>query len=263
MFDRYKFSIRYEMKFSQDFKKCFEGFTIEEQIHLVDSILSIIKCYKEDPINYEAIQKIHEDLLKKYRKRLTNFNNIAITEYFSENPNMKHLNLQHDLKVEHEGEEENFFTESERKQFLKHIEKYLKNHKGFLYLQTEPENEEKRKEELSGTDKKKEKLTRERRDKATKLTEAQTALLGYLLSKTRIILPIGEQYHDIENTDIGRAFSILTRFSADNLRQSIGEKKLNHTLSKKNLDAVGDALQQTINYIAELKRTIKDPKNPS
>jgi hypothetical protein len=129
-------------------------------------------------------------------------------------------------------------------------------------LQTEPEKEEKD-QQLSGTGKKGMKFKRERGDNVTKLTEEQTALLAYLLSRTKITLKLGKEYGSIENKTAGEAFSMLTGFNPDNLRQSLGKEKLKQVASKKNLDAVSNALQQAINYIEQLQRSLKDPKSTS
>jgi len=258
MFDRHKFFVRYEMAFSKDFKKSLEEFSIDEQIDIINSILIIMECCGHDPVDYKQIQKIHEEMLKKYRKRLTNFRNFAPTEYFSENPNTKHLDLQHDLKVPNEGEEENFFTDKERMKFLNHMERYLKNHRDSLYLQTEQVTE-KKEQELSGTDKKGKKFKRERGDNSTKLTEEQTALLAYLLSRTKITLKLGKEYGSIDNKTAGEAFSMLTGFNPDNLRQSLGKEKLKQIATKKNLDVVNNALQQAINAIEQIQKSLKDP----
>ena len=75
-------------------------------------------------------------------------------------------------------------------------------------------------------------------DKLTKLNQEQTALLIYCLQKGRIILK--DEY--LNNKEAGQAFSMLTGYSADTLRQNLGSTDLNQIVSKKNVKAVHDAL---------------------
>jgi hypothetical protein len=263
MFNRQHFFASYLQKFSKDYEKSLEGFLPDEQVHITDTLLALLECYKQNPIDYKQVQKIHDKLFKKYRKRLNNYNNMAPSGYFEEE-SMKHLDLQYDLDVEHKGEGENFFTEQERKNFLTRAEILLKNHKRMLYLQTEPSAEGEEKDGMNGgKDKTNNKFKRERGDNATKLTEEQTALLAYLLSRTKITLKLGKEYGSIENKTAGEAFSMLTGFNPDNLRQSLGKEKLKQVASKKNLDAVSNALQQTINYIDQFQKSLKEPKSTS
>src|SRR3972149_9993651 len=140
MFNRQKFFASYLQKFSKDYEKSLEGFSFDEQVHITDTLIALLECYKQNPIDYKQAQKIHDELFKKYRKRLNNYNNVAPSGYFQEE-SMKHLDLQYDLKVENAGEGENFFTEHERKNFLTRAEILLRNHKRMLYLQTEPKTE--------------------------------------------------------------------------------------------------------------------------
>lgn len=138
MFDRHKFFVRYQMKFSTEFKQALEGFSPDEQIHIVDALIEIVKLQQKTPVDFDAIGKIWEGLQKKYRKRFLNFYNTRLPEFFNEK-SMKHLDLQEELKVEKSGYEENFFTEEERQEFLKTTEQFLKLNKEMQYLFSEPE----------------------------------------------------------------------------------------------------------------------------
>lgn len=257
MFNRQHFFASYLQHFGRDYEKSLEGFSRDEQVHITDTLLAILECYKKKEIDYDKAQKIHDELFKKYRKRLNNYNNKAPSGYFQKE-SMKHLDLQYDLGVENKGAGENFLTEYERKKFLSRAEILLKQHKRFLYLQTEEKEDEK-----SGTKEGKEKFKRERTDKATDLTLEQTSLLAYFLSKSRIILPMGKQYHEIDNAEIGRALAILTRFNPDKLRQCLSEKEINSIADKKNLDAVQNLLQRTIKKIEDKRQQLKEPKKGS
>lgn len=93
---------------------------------------------------------------------------------------------------------------------------------------------------LSGTTetKTKGKIKRTRGDSVTKLNQEQTALLISFLQTSKIILK--EEY--LKNNEAGQAFSILTGFSADSLRQNLSKKELNLISTKKNLAAVSNAI---------------------
>ena len=98
----------------------------------------------------------------------------------------------------------------------------------------------------------------------TSALSVQSGLVIYLLSRSKIILKLGKEYGSIENTDAGKAFSLLTGFSDNHLRQSLSEGNLKLIVSnKKNLNAVADAMQQIINIIDGAKKNIKDTKTPS
>jgi hypothetical protein len=93
--------------------------------------------------------------------------------------------------------------------------------------------------DLSGTGTKiKGKIKRERDDNATKLNQEQTALLISFLRAGKIILK--DEY--LNSKEAGQAFSILTGYSADSLRQNLSEAELKRISIKKNIDAVANAL---------------------
>lgn len=235
MFNRQKFFVSYLQKFSKDYEKSLEGFLPDEQIHITDTLLAILECYKQNSIDYKQAQKIQDELLKEYRKRLNNYKNMAPSEYFGEE-SVKHLDLQYDLDVENKGEGENFFTEQERKNFLTRAEILLKNNKRMLYLQTEPKTESD--EENLGSIKTKGKSKREAEDSVTALNQEQTALLIHFLQQTKIIL----KDEALNNKEAGQAFSVLTGYSADTLRQTIGKPEIERIATKKNLTQLHNVL---------------------
>ena len=82
------------------------------------------------------------------------------------------------------------------------------------------------------------KYKRQRDDALTKLNQEQTALLIYCLQKARIILK--DEY--LSNKEAGQAFAMLTGYSADTLRQSLGKADLSRIITKKNVKALHDTL---------------------
>ncbi|MBI4930509.1 MAG: hypothetical protein HY841_07090 [Bacteroidetes bacterium] len=242
MFDRNKFFRQYQIKFHHDLKKSLEGFSASEQIDITDSLLAIAKNHLKDSVDYDSVQKIVGELQKKFGKRLVNFYNVNPIEYFSAE-SLKHINLQYELKVKDAGSSDNFFTKEELEIFLKWAVSQFILQKEMLALQLEPEGS---KEEISGTEKikTKGKIKRERDDKATRLNQEQTALLIYCLRKTQVILK--DEY--LNNKETGQAFSILTGYSADTIRQNLNKSELARIATQKNITA----LLQTLTDIQKL-----------
>lgn len=252
--NRHQIFVRYQMKFSTDFKKGLEGFTPDEQIHIVDSLIEMVKLYQKTPIDFDATGKIFEGLQKKYRKRFLNFYNTRLPEYFNEK-SMKHLDLQEELKLEKIGYEETFFTEEERQEFLKSTERFLKLHKEMQYLFME--SEEQQEEESVGSTKKKEKPIRSRSDNETLLNREQTALLVPILQRAKILLP------DVKPQYIGEAISALTGYSSDSVRQLLSPKEIKLLFTERNLKEVHNSLNRAITVVETQLRELKKGTKPS
>lgn len=75
------------------------------------------------------------------------------------------------------------------------------------------------------------KIKREIDDKLTSMNQELTVMLIHFLQKGRIILK--DEY--LNNKEAGEAFSILTGYSGDTLRQKLGQVELDRLRSKKNL----------------------------
>ncbi len=245
MFDRNKFFRQYQMKFAHDLKKSLEGFSAAEQIVITDYLLPIAKNHLKDPVDYDSTQKVLDELRKKFGKRLVNFNSINPLEYFSAESH-KHIDLQYELKVKDAGSSDNFFTKTELDNFLNWTVSQFILQKEMLALQLEPEGST---EEISGTEKikTKGKIKRERDDKATRLNQEQTALLIYCLRKTQVILK--DEY--LNNKEAGQAFSILTGYSADTLRQNLNKSEMARIASIKNVEAVAKVMKELQKFIEE------------
>lgn len=100
-------------------------------------------------------------------------------------------------------------------------------------------NEAVSEKDLAGAEiKTKGKIKRGRDDNATKLNQEQTALLISFLRTGKIILK--DEY--LYNNEAGHAFSILTGFSEDSLRQNLSEAALKRISTKKNLAIVSNAI---------------------
>lgn len=100
---------------------------------------------------------------------------------------------------------------------------------------------------LSGTIevKTKGKPKRQRDDKYTLLNQEQTALLIHCLRETKIIF--ADEF--LNNKEAGQAFSILTGYSADTIRQNLNKSELAKAANSKNIQIVETALQEVLKYI--------------
>jgi hypothetical protein len=101
--------------------------------------------------------------------------------------------------------------------------------------------------------KKKGKPTREAGDKRTVLSQEQTALLIHFLKESKIIYR--EEY--LNNKEAGEAFSILTGYSSETMRQTLGEKEIEKIATRKNMNDVINSLTNTITL---MDRYLKDKK---
>lgn len=102
--------------------------------------------------------------------------------------------------------------------------------------------------EFSGNEKEtktKGKIKRERDDKITSLNQEQTALLIYGLRNAKIILR--DEY--LNNKEAGQAFSILTGYSAETIRQNLNKSEQARIATKKNTGILIKSLKDLVRYI--------------
>lgn len=90
-------------------------------------------------------------------------------------------------------------------------------------------------------------IKRERDDNLTRLNQEQTALLIYCLREMKVILK-GEF---LNNKNAGQAFSILTGYSAETLRQNLKKSEMARIVTLKNIDAVSGALKDIQKFIRD------------
>ena len=88
---------------------------------------------------------------------------------------------------------------------------------------------------------------RERDDKITILNQEQTALLIYCLRETKIIMK--DEF--LNNKEAGQAFSMLTGYSADSIRQNLNKSEMTRIATVKNVKAVIRALGDLQLFIDE------------
>lgn len=100
---------------------------------------------------------------------------------------------------------------------------------------------------LSGSEetRSKVKVKRNRDDKITVLNQEQTALLIYCLQKNNVIL----KDELLSNKEAGLAFSILTGYSADTIRQNLSQSELAKTATLKNVEVLEKVLKEMLRFI--------------
>ena len=91
------------------------------------------------------------------------------------------------------------------------------------------------------------KLKRERDDKITCLNQEQTALFIYCLRESKIIL----KDELLNNKEAGRAFSVLTGYSADTIRQNLNKSEVVRLANSKNIDTVTKAVNNLLKFIED------------
>ncbi|MFN3341367.1 MAG: hypothetical protein ACK40M_01645 [Flavobacteriales bacterium] len=85
------------------------------------------------------------------------------------------------------------------------------------------------------------KRVREDNDSTTLLTQEQTTLFISYLQRTKIIR-YGE---NLKNKEAGEAFAMLTGYSAETIRQTLGQSELERiSMNKKNLVGVENAIKR-------------------
>lgn len=254
MSDPHKLFNYFLQSFSKEYEKSLEGFSTEEQIHLTDTLLAMMECYSKKRIDFDKVQKLQEELYKKYGSRLVNYSNLNLTEYFAEE-SLKHIDLQYEMKAKNiiTGKT---FTKTQREQFLTRAEILLNNYKRMLYLSAEPATGNKEEEIEKGVPlKTKGRPRREPDDNFTLLNQEQTALLITYLQEAKIIF----KGSYLTNKQAGEAFSVLTGYSADTLRQTLSKTELERVRNKKNLTVVHSAFTRAIavieNELRDMKKT--------
>jgi len=138
------------MKFSGDFKKMLEGFTIDEQIHITETLLKIKKIVedKKEVTYWDEVAQLNDtEFIQKYRKRFRQVANVQILEYFTEHALMYKSvgDEKWDTYTEKEfnklNSTEQNFSDNEFKSFLFLINNLLQNTRRSLYLDSEPDGQ--------------------------------------------------------------------------------------------------------------------------
>jgi hypothetical protein len=136
---RHLYFSHFVQKFSKAKDKAFEGFSVEDKIYLTENLIATLQVFKQDPIDYGKVRALHEEVLKKYGKRVTNYYNQKLIDYFHKDSHM-HTELQYELKMENAGTSTLNFNDEEHEHWLMKVDTFLNLDKQMLYLQTEPKD---------------------------------------------------------------------------------------------------------------------------
>jgi len=245
MIERTSIPARLATKFSDACEKVMANYTIEEQLELNKYLREWYRLYLNGTeLSKEDIQRMEnetERLLKKFGQNYKHFMFGGLLKFL----NFDFVLATQDLYTREEFNtlkgREQVLSDSERNQFLELALRVLQLNITDLYLQSPPEGKTTvgDKEEAEKTESnRKGKIKRGREDNITKLNQEQTALLIYFLQAGRLILR--DEY--LNNKEAGQAFSVLTGFSADSIRQNLSDGELKRISTKKNLDLLANSL---------------------
>lgn len=134
---RHLYFSHYIQKFSKAKEKALEGFSLEDKIYLTENLIATLQVFRKEPIDYDNVKSLHEEVLKKYGKDIRNYYNQKLIDYFHKDA-LVHADLQLELKMENAGRSDLFFNDEEHTYFLNRAEKFLNLEKQMLYMQTEP-----------------------------------------------------------------------------------------------------------------------------
>ncbi|MGZ4049793.1 MAG: hypothetical protein ACXVNN_10545, partial [Bacteroidia bacterium] len=136
--------------------------------------------------------------------------------------------------------EEQELSLQEYTSFVYFCRNLLSSDRNYLLLAQTPEDEreEKQHNNLLGLVKTKGKAKRQVNDKLTCLNQEQTVLLIHYLKQARVLL----KDENLNNVDAGIAFEVLTGYSKNTIRNTLGKYDLYHT--KENLMEVENLLNR-------------------
>lgn len=245
MVDRESVPARLAMKFADDCEKVMKHYTIEEQLELYKYLRELFRMYLEGTESTKENLKWMEDEIERLQRKLgQNYKHFmfgGILKYlvFDFLLATKDIYTREEFNTLKGGEQ--ILSASEKAMFLDLAMRVIKTSITDLYLQSPPEGEaalKGKEEEKTETIRSKGKIKREREDNLTRLNQEQTTLLVHFLQAGKIILR--DEY--LNNKEAGQAFSVLTGYSADSIRQNLSETELKRISNKKNLDSLSNAL---------------------
>jgi hypothetical protein len=207
MKNRPSFLGQYLQRFYKEYEKALADFSVEDKIYIMDVLISTVQAYRQNPIDYSKAKALNEELLKKYGKQLRAYSNARISDYFQPQ-SFKHLDLQHDLKLDNAGEDENYFTPEEQQHFLERVEILLNINKQQYYLLTDPqgkaETESKEDSSLSGKEEKNKAFTARRRALAIHYLDKH-----FKINPTGNKQPLAEFAHFLTGNTYDKIYKIL------------------------------------------------------
>jgi hypothetical protein len=258
--DRRRVSSLLARKYMKDYETSLAEFPDNKKVEFLEHLLEcldIIEVYVTNPSteNWKAYANKENTFLKKHGKRLKMYNQNRMYLYYTNDLVLIEKDiyttdewnaLDGDMQALRPEEFEDFIDLCRRSL-------YLERH--YLLLQQIPEDE--REENLAGknpnftqekTDKRR-KITRDANDKMTCLSQEQTSLLVYFLQQEKVFLRGNYLYAK----EIGSALEILTGYSENTIRTSIGDvSKIHSIVNLKEIDKLFGRMKTTV------EQTIKE-----
>jgi hypothetical protein len=223
-------------KYMKDYEACLVDFPDTKKIDLLEHLLDCLDIFERYVANpTDENYKVYSD--KEYGSRLQTYYHKKIYLYYGDDQALIEKEIYTVEEWNNLGKMQKLSPE-EFARFIPACRRVLYLERQFLLLYLPPEDEKNTdktaKENLTGLNilKSSGKVKREAHDKRTSLSQEQTALLMYYLQQEKVFLK-GDYLTD---KDMGVAFEILTGYSQNTLRQSIG--KFTKNLSHENLKEI-------------------------
>jgi hypothetical protein len=241
-------------KYVKDYQASLVDFPDDKKIDFLEHLLEcldILSNYVVNPTsgNYKIYSDNENAFLKIHGKRLKMYNQTRMHLYYGDSQVLVEKGIYTTYEWNDLGKRQRLSSD-EFTDFIDLCKNSLYLERQHLWLAQTPEDEKVEektaKESLSGTSKSKNsnKIKRESHDKRTSLSQEQTALLMYYLQGEKVFL--SSEY--LNDKEMGIAFEMLTGYSQNTLRQTLGR------CSK---DLTNENLKELTKLFDRLKRAIE------
>lgn len=239
------------VKYLDDYQVASAEFPNNKKVEFVEHVLGcldIMETYLSDPTveNWKIIADKEYLFLKKHGKRLGIYKQQRMDIYFDKSIVLVQKGMLSVEEFNSSGEEQEL-SEKEMTAFIRFCRNGLHQERDSLLLKQIPEDEsdgEKFGDTMFGTKHNlggnRAKIKRKVHDNLTRLSQEQSALLLFYLTKERVFLK--DEY--LNHTDAGIAFEILTGFSKNTFRVALGKIELYQ--NKKNLTELHNLFNRLI-----------------
>ncbi|HEX7413657.1 MAG TPA: hypothetical protein VF411_06380 [Bacteroidia bacterium] len=252
-------------KYMQDCEASLIDFPDDKKVEFLEHLLEcfdVIESYFASPTtaNYKIYVNKENAFLKKHGTRLKMYRQLNMYRYYGDNTILVEKGIYTADEWNALGKEQKLNAD-EYAEFIDLYRSRLYLERDVFLLRQNPEDE--REENLAGKNLhlaqektgRKRKITRDANDKMTCLSQEQTALLINLLQQERVFL----KGNHLSAKEIGTALEILTGYSENTIRLSIGNISATHSIiNLKEINKLLGRMKTTI------EQTIKElsPKKP-
>jgi hypothetical protein len=252
-------------KYRRDYEEAVKGFSPRLQIELVEHLMSSLDFFENWVIepsqeNWKLIADKETAFLKKHEGRLKAYQKVGMQSYYQQDIVLAEKGIYTPEAWSKLQPEKQELTRDQQLTFIQLCRNFLFMERDFILVQQTPEDEKEslgQAKDNQATDfARKGRIKREAKDNKTCLNHEQTVLLLYLLQQNRFFLK--DEY--LTDLDAGRAFEILTGYSATTTRQNLG--KIDQSKTRPNLVAIDDFLTRVKINIDKVLKEIKKPEAP-